>query len=197
MQIYCRHAAAGRSARLGNAGAQVAMGAQRRRGPPSRGLRKRSCRCQEPVQSRCQPSAVQAVWCRSASSERRNSPFRRPRPADARTRGGPTAPAECRVLSTARTTGGQIATRRVPEGSTVASRTKDAPPETLQARSGGCSKPSGTTGWTVRISSGHAPGIAKKIDKSRQWIHQRIKGDKGFPSPVCEITERQSLVAAG
>ena len=35
--------------------------------------------------------------------------------------------------------------------------------------------------------------IARKIDKSRQWIHQLIKGDKGFPSPVCEITDGTPL----
>jgi len=35
--------------------------------------------------------------------------------------------------------------------------------------------------------------IARKIEKSRQWIHQLIKGDKGFPSPVCEITDGTPL----
>jgi len=35
--------------------------------------------------------------------------------------------------------------------------------------------------------------IGGKIDKSRQWIHQLIKGDKGFPSPVCEITDGTPL----
>ena len=34
--------------------------------------------------------------------------------------------------------------------------------------------------------------IARKVDKSRQWIHQ-LKNTEGFPPPVCEITEGTPL----
>ncbi len=34
--------------------------------------------------------------------------------------------------------------------------------------------------------------IARKVDKSRQWIHQ-LKNTDGFPPPVCEITEGTPL----
>ncbi len=34
--------------------------------------------------------------------------------------------------------------------------------------------------------------IARKVGKSRQWIHQ-LKNTEGFPPPVCEITEGTPL----
>ncbi len=34
--------------------------------------------------------------------------------------------------------------------------------------------------------------IARKVDKSRQWIHQ-LKNDSSFPPPVCEISEGTPL----